>query len=339
MLVQKKKTMAKTKYKQKYGAGGAAKKGEQKKQTRSAANAPKAPKASSNARKAPSLKKQKSTSTGAWLRNTLLPKAKMEVQLNHLMETLHEREKLSDEDFKAVKSTIVRQSYGLFFLSAVWTGLSFYLLFEQKFDPTSATVQAGVGCVALIANLMGILGAKFESDNLLISYLSLMTCLVLVTLLVGTYGIVVTPQNVRAYELARERGSSLALSSTVTPDQLKLLSYVIGALSIIQVPLQGYSVKNAGKMLTTMRAVTNFMETLTILMFPIGCIFIAGGVFIIQNLQDPTSAITALFIFAIGCGIIMLAVLGYFGTVIHSRGMNFKKKKKISKIFFGWLTT
>ena len=82
-----------------------------------------------------------------------------------------------------------------------------------------------------------------------------------------------------------------------------------------------------------MRAVTNFMETLTILMFPIGCIFIAGGVFIIQNLQDPTSAITALFIFAIGCGIIMLAVLGYFGTVIHSRGMNFKKKKNFQKYF------
>ena len=302
--------MGKKKFKHKYGAGEGGKK-------RTDAKVTKAPKASTNRRQKPTKK----ATTSHWLRNTLLPKNKMEVQLKAVMEEIHEREKLTEDDFAKVKSSIVAQSYGLFVLSAIWTGLSFYLLFEQKFDPTSATVQAAVGCVALLANLLGVLGAKFESDNMLISYLSLMTCLVLITLLVGTFGLVSTEQNVRAYELARERGSSLALTSTVTPEQLRMLSYIIGAMSIIQVPLQGYSVKNAGRMLTTMRAVTNFMETLTILMFPIGCIFIAGGVFIVQNLQDPTSAITALFVFAIGCGIIMLSVLGYFGTLIHSRGM------------------
>jgi hypothetical protein len=316
-------TMGKTKYKQKYGRNGADGDGKNvKKQTRATANkAPKvskAPKATNKKRPQP---KKVDQSTATFLRNTLLPKKKMEVQLHNIMETLHEREKLTDEDFQNVKKSIVKQSYQLFVLSAIWTGLSFYLVFEQKFDPLSAAVQAGVGCGALFTNLLGILGAKFESDNLLTSYLSLMTCLVLVTLLVGGYGIISTELNVRAFELAIQRGSSLALASTVTPEQLRILSYVTASLSVIQVPLQGYSVKNAGRLLTTMRAVTNFMETLTILMFPIGCIFIAGGVFIIQNLQDTTAAISALFIFAIGCGIIMLAVLGYFGTVIHSRGM------------------
>lgn len=63
--------------------------------------------------------------------------------------------------------------------------------------------------------------------------------------------------------------------------------------------------KNAGRMLTTMRAVTNFMETLTILMFPIGLFFVAGGVYIVNSTGgDPTSAITALAIFAVGCFII-----------------------------------
>ena len=96
--------------------------------------------------------------------------------------------------------------------------------------------------------------------------------------------------------------------------------YSIGGLSLLQVPA-GY-VKNTGRLLTTMRAVSNFMETLTLLMFPIGCVFVAGGVYVINTIQnDATSAITALFIFAIGCFIIMLSALGYFGTMIHSRGM------------------
>ena len=303
--------MGKTKFKQKYAPGDAGKK------TRASASA-KAPKASSKRRAQP----EKQTSTASWLKNTLLPKKKMDIQLKSVMATLHEREKLTDEDFKKVKTSIIHQSYGLFTLSALWTAASFYLLFEQKFNPMGATVQAGVGCIALFANLLGILGAKFESDNLLISYLSLMTCLVLVTLLVGTYGLVSTSQSVREYELALARGSTLALSSTVTPQQLGTLSYLIGALSIIQVPLQGYSVKNAGRMLTTMRAVTNFMETLTILMFPIGLFFVAGGVYIVNSTGgDPTSAITALAIFAVGCFIIGLSILGYFGTIIHSRGM------------------
>ena len=308
--------MAKTKFKKKYAKGSSEAATGNKKRTRSDAAAPKA-----SAAARPKPKKKAAQSNATWLRNTLLPKAKMDVQLGQLMETLHDREKLTDEDFKQVKASVVHQSYWLFALSAVWTGLSFYLVFEQKFDPMSATVQAAVGCAALLANLMGVLGAKFESDNLLTTYLSLMTCLVLVTLLVGGYGILSTEYNVRKYELALQRGSSLALSSTVTPDNLRLLSYVTGAVSVLQVPLQGYAVKNAGRMLTTMRAVTNFMETLTILMFPIGCMFIAGGVFIVQNLQDQTAAITALFIFAVGCGIISLAVLGYFGTTIRSRGM------------------
>lgn len=308
--------MAKTKFKKKYAKGSSEAATGNKKKTRSDAAAPKA-----SAAARPKPKKKAAQSNATWLRNTLLPKAKMDVQLGQLMETLHDREKLTDEDFKQVKASVVHQSYWLFALSAVWTGLSFYLVFEQKFDPMSATVQAAVGCAALLANLMGVLGAKFESDNLLTTYLSLMTCLVLVTLLVGGYGILSTEYNVRKYELALQRGSSLALSSTVTPDNLRLLSYVTGAVSVLQVPLQGYAVKNAGRMLTTMRAVTNFMETLTILMFPIGCMFIAGGVFIVQNLQDQTAAITALFIFAVGCGIISLAVLGYFGTTIRSRGM------------------
>ena len=303
--------MGKTKFKQKYAAGAS-------KTPATTNNAP-PPKASAKQRPKPSRKNK--TTTAAFLRNTLLPQKKMEIQLENLIQTLHEREKLTDDDFKEVKSSIIRQSTWLFLLSAIWTGLCFYLLFEQKFNPTSAAVQAAVGCVALFANLLGLLGAKFESDNLLTIYLSIMTCLVLVSLGVGGYGIISTELNVREYELAIQRGNELALSSTVTPDTLRLVSYLTGAMSIIQVPLQGYAVKNAGRMLTTIRAATNFMQTLTILMFPIGCVFIAGGIYTVETLQDSTAAITALFIFAIGCGIIMLAVLGYFGTLIHSRGM------------------
>merc|ERR1719498_1676817 len=137
-----------------------------------------------------------------------------------------------------------------------------------------------------------------------------------------TYMRILTEQVVREMEIKIQVGDSVAKRSTVQPDNLRILMYVIGGLSLLQVPMQGYAVKNTGRLLTTMRAVSNFMETLTLLMFPIGCVFVAGGVYVINTIRnDATSAITALFIFAIGCFIIMLSALGYFGTMIHSRGM------------------
>ena len=86
-----------------------------------------------------------------------------------------------------------------------------------------------------------------------------------------------------------------ALSATLQPDNLRIVMYAIGGLSLLQVPMQGYAVKNTGRLLTTMRAVSNFMETLTLLMFPIGCVFVAGGVYVINTIQnDATSAVFAM---------------------------------------------
>jgi hypothetical protein len=232
-----------------------------------------------------------------------------------------DREKLHAEDFAEVKKSVICQGVWLFLLATLWSAACFYVSFESDFSLVTMAM-GGVGVLSLLANLLGIMGAKFESDRLLLSYMSFQTCIVLTTLFFSTFTMILTEQLVREMELKIQVGDEAAQRATLQPDNLRIVMYAIGGLSLLQVPMQGYAVKNTGRLLTTMRAVSNFMETLTLLMFPIGCVFVAGGVYVINTIQnDATSAVTALFIFAIGCFIIMLSALGYFGTMIHSRGM------------------
>ena len=256
----------------------------------------------------------RSSTISKFLFETLIPKQTMQIELDDLMSTLHQREKVSEQDFSIVKEKVFYFCFLSVTISSICTFLSFLLLFDTKQIKTSApTLQLIVGFVSLTTNLIGAIGAKFESDRLLNSFLSLTTCLVLLTLLISTFSIISTEQMVRKYELAQQQQQSSY--------DIRTLSYSIGIISICLIPLQCLAVTHASKMLTTMKAVENFVETLTLLMFPIGCMFISGGIYIIQNVADSTTGGAALFMFIIGCFVIILSALGYFGVKIPSRGL------------------
>jgi hypothetical protein len=268
-----------------------------------------------------STNRRRSSTFSSYLINTLLPKQKMEVELQELMTSLHAREKVSEEDLIAVKHSILFLCFVLVFVFGVVTFMSFILVFEQQVETTAPSLQAAIGCISLCTNMIGILGAKFESDRLLNAHLSLSTILMLVTLLAGTFSIVSTEQSVRRFEMNAVTRSRTASKSLTTPNDLRSLSYAAGSLTIFTVPLQCLAAMSTSKMLTTIKALTNFVETLTILMFPVGAVFIAGGVYVVQHVQDAAAGSTALLMFVIGCFVVVLSALGYFGVKIPSRGI------------------
>lgn len=247
-----------------------------------------------------------------FISHTLIPRGRAKAHMAARAQQVKDREKLHHEDFEKVKSSLICINVFLFLMSLLAIGGGIYMVFNLPQAGAIALAIAGAGALSLLVTLIGILGAKFESDRFLLLFMSLMVLLILSTVLVGSFAFVLTEQLVRYIALTQLQ---------LDPSVFRIIVYATGGVLLFQVPFQVTSVRRTSKLITTMRAVSNLMETLTMLMFPVGCLAIAGGVFILDSVAVGQSGITALFIFTFGCFVVLLSALGYFGTMIHSRGM------------------
>ena len=206
---------------------------------------------------------------------TLIPKKDAEAHMARRAHAVKDSFKLDEADFKAAIKQIICSNVIYLIASFLFIGFGGFVMTGAGSQTFIGVIQAAVGTIYFVLAFIALIGAKFESDRILLTYYSLQVFVMFFTLGVAGFTLVLTDQ---AANLVEQNTLQTPLEGSELSDQLqaattKALSlrvflYLCGGIGMALVPLQAYTLSVASSIVTELRAITILMETLTLTMFP-----------------------------------------------------------------------